>query len=377
MQEFFSTLNKSDAFMLLNGLSKIGAVTGKRLLDQFNGNPLAVFQASDRELLAVQGIGQSVLSSIRDQKNAAWLKKEKENLKARQISFVSELQIPSLLREIYDCPLGLYVCGKIPEGPYLSIVGTRAPSLYGQRICRELSCNLAKRGFCIVSGMARGIDAIAHRGAIEANGKTIAFLGSGMDVIYPPEHLDLYRKISQSGAVLSEFPFGRKADRRTFPMRNRLVSGISNGVIVVESAASGGSLITANFAAEQGRLVFALPGRVDQESSAGCLELIRNGATLIRSAQDVEEELQPVIPNAQSSFAFKDESVKLEKRKIEVSMSCQEIKIFEVLKEGAILSADEICGLSGLGLPMVAASLTMLELNGFISKRADAKYEII
>ena len=192
-------------------------------------------------------------------------------------------------------PLGLYLSGVIPEGPYVSIVGTRQPSLYGQKICRELAKGLAEAGFCIVSGMARGIDSIAHETALSADGKTMAFLGSGIDIVYPPENLNLYQEIAKRGAVLSEFPFGRKADRRTFPMRNRLVSGISSAVIVIESAASGGSLITAQFAAEQGRLVFAVPGRVDQPASAGCNQLIRDGATLVRNVQDILEELEGTI----------------------------------------------------------------------------------
>ena len=152
-------------------------------------------------------------------------------------------------------PIGLYCIGDIPRMPCISIVGTRVPSLYGKKIARKIAHDLSGAGICIVSGMARGIDTEAHLGALDAGGKTIAFLGSGLDVIYPPENIGLYKRIAEQGAVLSEFCLGHKADRRTFPMRNRLVAGVSLGVVVVESAQAGGSMITARFAAEQGRTV--------------------------------------------------------------------------------------------------------------------------
>jgi DNA processing protein len=238
------------------------------------------------------------------------------------------------------------------------------------RFARELAQQLAEIGFCIVSGMARGIDTAAHEGALDVQGKTLAFLGSGIDIVYPPENLGLYRKIIEKGGVASEFPFGRKADRRTFPMRNRLVAGVSIGVIVIESASSGGSLITAQFAADQGRTVFALPGRVDQPTSAGCHKLIREGATLLRSARDVVEELGPVLPLPQLASPSASAPVQSS-----ASMSEEEEKIIQTLSDGAILGLDDLCELTRIPAPEVMASLTMLELNHSISKRPDGRYE--
>ena len=165
--------------------------------------------------------------------------------------FIHTTQLPEHLDQLMDPPIGLYMLGKVPNSPCISIVGTRAPSNYGKKFARQISYELAKSGICIVSGMARGVDSEAHWGALDAGGNTMAFLGSGIDVIYPPENLELYKRIQDSGAILSEFPIGRRADRRTFPMRNRLVAGVSLGVLVIESAKSGGSMITAKFAAEQ------------------------------------------------------------------------------------------------------------------------------
>ena len=276
--------------------------------------------------------------------------------------------------------MGLYLSGVIPEGPYVSIVGTRQPSLYGQRMCQELSKGLAQAGFCIVSGMARGIDSIAHETALSVDGKTMAFLGSGIDIVYPPENLNLYQEIARRGAVLSEFPFGRKADRRTFPMRNRLVSGISSAVIVIESAASGGSLITAQFAAEQGRLVFAVPGRVDQPASAGCNQLIRDGATLVRNVQDILEELEGTILEG-ISFSQKQQKQIFNSGNCQSSLllphlTQEEQSVYSILKDGDILSLEEMMEKLGLSFSQLSSTLSMMEINGILGKRTDGKFEI-
>ena len=219
--------------------------------------------------------------------------------------------------------------------------------------------------------MARGVDSEAHKGALEAGGKTIAFLGSGLDVIYPPENLDLYRKIHSSGAVLSEFPLGRRADRRTFPMRNRLVAGVSMGVLVIESAKSGGSMITAKFAAEQGRIVFALPGRVDQPESQGCLDLIRDGAILVRNSVDILEEIAPMLSLSRNSEAVKIQ----EPNNIFNNLDDQEKKILELLKGGERRSLDDIQTSLRVSSSQIAPAITMLEIKGLLSKRTDGKFE--
>jgi DNA processing protein len=239
-------------------------------------------------------------------------------------------------------------------------------------MARKIASELANAGVCVVSGMARGIDSEAHAGAIEAGGRTVAFLGSGLDIIYPPENLELYRKIISSGAVLSEFPLGRRADRRTFPMRNRLVAGVSLGVLVVESASSGGSMITAKFAAEQGRSVFALPGRVDQAESQGCLDLIRDGATLIRNTEDILEEIAPMIPSNQISI---NKSFINEANNDHSGLPQDEQLIMRCLSEGDSYPIDKLHTLTKLPLSQVMPALTMLEIRGLVAKRADGLYE--
>ena len=369
---FAESLDLSDSLLLLNSLPNLGPVSVRRLLDRFGDDPRDIFRASRGELSSVRGVGDKIIAAILDEGHQDWLEKEKKKLESRKVAFLENESFPPLLNEIYDPPVGLYLAGQMPPGPYLSIVGTRNPTLYGLRFARELAQQLAEIGFCIVSGMARGIDTVAHEGALDVHGKTLAFLGSGIDIVYPPENLGLYRKIIEMGGVASEFPFGRKADRRTFPMRNRLVAGVSAGIIVIESAASGGSLITAQFAADQGRTVFALPGRVDQPTSAGCHKLIREGATLLRSARDVVEELGPVLPIAQPASANSDER---RPDQSSVSMSDEEEKVLKALSDGAILGLDDLCDLTRLPAPEIMSSLTMLELNRSVSKRPDGRYE--
>ena len=371
----FSNISRKEAFILLNGLPKLGPISTSRLLAAFKGDPKKILHASKQKLLSVSGIGDAMISSIQDVKNGNWLEKEVGNIRRHNASFIIDGDIPRALHEIYDTPLGLYQRGTIPDGPYISIVGTRMPSLYAQKICQQLSFNLAKKGFCIVSGMARGIDAIAHQAALDAKGKTIAFLGTGIDIIYPPEHLTLYQEIISKGAVLSEFSFGRKADRRTFPMRNRLVSGISSGTVVVESGATGGSLITARFAGEQGRSVFAVPGRVDQTSSIGCHQLIREGAILIRNANDIIDDLLPSL-----DFDFITPSLTTEdsqKKQSSDKFSEKEMIIMQALQTDGTLNSEEINSRTAMPVQSIASTLTALELSGYISKRTDGRYEIV
>ena len=250
--------------------------------------------------------------------------------------------------------------------------------MYGQKHAREMAARLTEAGFCVVSGMARGVDTAAHEGALDAGGPTIAFLGSGLDIVYPPENLKLYKRIIENGAVISEFSFGRKPDRRTFPMRNRLVSGIAQAVIVIESAASGGSLITAQFAADQGRTVFAMPGRIDQPTSAGCHKLIREGATLIRSAADVIEDLRPYMQKDQYLLNFENEE-KDSSQKVNLSdgLNKNECLLITELKEGEQLPLDELSQRTGLTIAETMSTLTLLELNRYVKKYPSGKYELI
>ncbi len=371
-------IDKGDAYLLLNGLPKVGPISARNLMEYFEGDPSAVFQAKKSDLHSVNGVGTKMIDSLTDSKNQDWLISEKKKIKSRDASFITQPELPSLLLEIYDPPIGLYVKGEMPNLPFIAIVGTRNPTMYGQKQAREMAAQLTSAGFCIVSGMARGIDSAAHAGALEAGGPTVAFLGSGLDIVYPPENINLYQRIIKNGAVVSEFPFGRKADRRTFPMRNRLVSGVSQAVLVVESASSGGSLITAQFAADQGRTVFAVPGRIDQPSSAGCHKIIREGATLVRSSADIIEDLRPYMQKDQvlMNFDTRDETGD-SADDFSGNLSKTENLLIQELKEGEFLSLDELGHRSGLSIAETMSTLTLLELNRHVKKYPSGKYELI
>ena len=257
--------------------------------------------------------------------------------------------------------------------PCIAIVGSRRTTLYGQSMAKKFGADLARLGFCVVSGLARGIDTAAHEGALSVGGKTAAVLGTGIDIIYPSENLDLYRRIAETGAVLSEFPFGRKADRQTFAMRNRIVSGMSDAVVVVESDVNGGAMITARFAGEQGRLLYAVPGRIDQPTSAGCHQLIRDGATLLTSVDDILNELSyldglrpAAIPPKPGDEADDEPSGELTEA---------EKQIAGALRGGEIMGIDALASVTGLGAPEVSAALMMLELKRRVAKRADGNFE--
>jgi DNA processing protein len=366
------TKHERDGRMLLNSVSGVGPITLGHLLKNFQGDPWKILTASNSDLRQVRGVGEQAADGIQKARASGWLDKEKGKLEKMGAHFLYGAEISDYLKELSDPPVGLYSLGKSPQIPCISIVGTRVPSTYGKKMARKIAAELAESGICIVSGMARGVDSEAHKGALEAGGKTLAFLGSGLDVIYPPENLNLYREIQKSGAVLSEFPLGRRADRRTFPMRNRLVAGVSLGVLVIESAKAGGSMITARFAAEQGRTVFALPGRVDQAESQGCLDLLRDGATLIRNSNDILEELAPMLdfaslPSlANSSMVNKNDYSLLE---------ADEQSIMKTLTDGDTLTADRFHHVTKLPLVQIMPALTMLEIRGLIIKRADGSYE--
>lgn len=282
---------------------------------------------------------------------------------------------PKLLKEIHDPPIGLYRKGRYEfDRPCIGIVGSRRTTLYGQATAKKLGAELARLGFCVVSGLARGIDTAAHEGALSVEGKTAGVVGCGIDIIYPPENLDLYRRIESTGAVLSEFPFGRRADRQSFPMRNRVVAGMCEAIIVVETDVSGGAMITAKFAGEQGRLLFAVPGRIDQPTSAGCHQLIRDGATLLTSIDDVLSELNYLDglrpqPIAERSAARLGNGVAAS------SLSADEALVWACFQGGEIVSSDAIVARTALPSSQVSAALMMLELKRLIGKRSDGAFE--
>ena len=239
-----SSLSEKHAFLILNALPMVGSVLCQRLLKRFHGNVVSIFNSSEAELLSIKGLGKETVNKIQNWRKYFDLEKELSSIASRKIHFVTlnDPYYPKTLKEIYDPPIGFYHIGEMKEiaQPCVSIVGTRMASLYGRKQAREIARELAKLGFCIVSGMARGIDYEAHMGALEVGGQSVAVFGNGLDMIYPPEHLELYQALLEQGCVISEFALGRGADKHSFPMRNRIVAGLSSSVIIVESGVRGG-----------------------------------------------------------------------------------------------------------------------------------------
>ena len=357
-------------YIRLCAIPEIGAVTAMRLLDRF-GSPEAVFAASRRELLEVEKIGPKTADSIIDNRNAIDVEKICDRMNQLGAKYVSykDPRYPRLLAEIPDMPVGFYQIGDCDlSKPCISIIGSRHCTVYGQVIARKFAAAFVRAGFTVVSGMARGIDSAAHIGALEAGGKTVAVLGCGADVIYPPENVELYKRIIESGAVISEFPLGTRADKQCFPIRNRIVSGLSVATLVVESDIRGGSMITARLAGEQGRDVFAIPGRIDSSSSRGCHALIRDGVTLASSPEDI---IQSLSFSGQIEFALEESAPAKEsapKAAPSINLSGDEAAVFACFKNAESLGVDAISETSSLPVSKCLAALLMLEIKKILSK---------
>jgi DNA processing protein len=284
------------SWLALHFVPGMGPVTCNRLVAHF-GSPDKVISASISELTAVCRLRQESLATLDNKgKNRliALARNEIEQAAEKNITIIAcdDPLYPSLLKNIHDPPVVLYVLGnpELLSCRGVGIVGSRAATHYGRSIAGKMASSLSRQGFSIISGMALGIDTAAHRGTLAAQGMTIAVLGCGLDIIYPPGNHKLYKDIASSGAVVSEYPLGTIPDNFRFPARNRIISGLSLGVVVVEAAKRSGSLITASHALEQGREVFAVPGRIDSVKSAGTHAILQQGAKLVHSVNDIVEE---------------------------------------------------------------------------------------
>ena len=272
----------------------MGAVKKQKLLKHFKDIE-KIYNATKEELMQTEGIGEKTSEIILNKSIKQNLDKHIEYMEKHNIDIVSiqDVEYPEILKEIYDAPISLYVRGNknILNELSVAIIGCRECTEYGRNITKNLSYNIAKNKINIVSGLAKGIDGIAHQGALFAKGKTVAVLGNGLDTIYPKENEHLALEILQKGgAIISEYPLGTKPEKQNFPERNRIVSGMSKGIIVVEAKEKSGTLITVDFALEQGRDVFVVPGNMNSEASIGTNDLIKQGAKLITSYKDVLEE---------------------------------------------------------------------------------------
>ncbi len=278
----------------LASISGVGSVTFRKLIARF-GTAEAVFRATKRELTEIEGIARLPVSAILSFTGWDAVQREVEKVDGAGAAIIGleDASYPARLREVYDAPPVLYMKGSLTgqDERAVAVVGSRNSSRYGLISAEGIARGLAARGVTVVSGMARGIDSAAHMGALRENGRTIAVLGSGIDVIYPAENRALFHEIAEHGAVITEFPLGTGPETTNFPRRNRIISGISLGVVIVEASPNSGALITAKLALDQNREVFAVPGNITSMRSRGTHALIREGAKLVESAEDVIEEL--------------------------------------------------------------------------------------
>ncbi|GBE05408.1 MAG TPA: DNA-protecting protein DprA [Nitrospirae bacterium] len=285
-------------WLALSRSPDIGPVHARRLLAAF-GSPENIFRTPAEELRKAANIGENRAESIRGFKDWDVIKKEIDHADENDIQLITlhDRAYPAGLKRLADAPVVLYVKGEIKDDDKyaVSIVGSRRSTSYGFRVAEQMGHDLASAGLTVISGMARGIDTASHRGALKASGRTIAVLGSGMNVPYPPENRTLMDSIASSGAVISEFPLGTPPNRENFPRRNRIISALAFGVVVVEATVDSGSLITVGYALEQGKEIFAVPGNITSRNSKGTNDLIKNGARLVESASEIIDELRPQL----------------------------------------------------------------------------------
>ena len=345
-------------WLALKNVPHVGNVTFRRLLDHF-GTPEKVLSASEQELAAVKGIFPAVVVSLLQHDGSSWAKEEWERIQKSCVRLVTlhSPDYPRLLRHLPDPPPFLYVKGELRNtDTAIAIVGSRQASGYGIATTQKMARELARHGITVVSGMARGVDAAAHRGALMEEGPTIGILGCGIDIAYPRENRALFAEMATRGALVSEFPMKTLPLAENFPRRNRIISGISRGILVVEAAEGSGSLITAQCALEQGRDVYAIPGNIHSANSRGTNRLIKQGAKLVETVEDILEDIprqsggrepQPLVPRT--------------------TFSPQEAAVFSLLST-TTLHIDEIVTRSTLTVGEVSAILLRLELNGIISQ---------
>lgn len=348
-------------WIALNMVRGIGPRTANQLLNRF-GSPAQVFAASrlslQKEGLKPETIQELQDSSILDKANAEIERLEK--LGAEVITLDDE-EYPELLREIHDPPIALYVRGNLKqacERPCLAVVGSRRCSTYGVNVAESLSRDLAAHGLTIISGLARGIDAAAHRGALEANGLTVAVVGTGLETTYPKEHKKLEEQVIAHGAVVSEFPLGTPPLPQNFPYRNRILSGLCFGVLIIEASEHSGSLITARLAYEQGREVFAVPGNITSQTSFGPNFLIKDGAKLVQIWRDVVEELPREIKEVLLGIerpALTPNQTNVQPIFESIELSDAERKILDILSVDVPAHVDQL---------LISSEMTSSELMG-------------
>lgn len=368
-----TALNEQSLWVTLNQIPGLGNAGLCQLLAKF-GSPDAIFSAS------ISQLNEIVDTEIAKKINAGinidaitptlnWLKKDNAHI----VTF-ADSAYPKQLLEVSNPPAVLYAIGNLHwlNHPAIAIVGSRSATPQGEKNAEDFAESLCNQGLCVVSGMALGIDGAAHRGALKANGATIAVVGTGLDIVYPAKHRDLAHKIAERGLIISEFPLGTPSKAQNFPRRNRIISGLSLGCLVVEANIDSGSLITARLAMEQGREVFAIPGSIHSPVTKGCHLLIKQGAKLVENTQDIFEELKNVLPqnttrahspSGLSGELNSDAASLSEPNTVLASMGFDPIN-FETLRT-----------LSGLTTEALSAMLMVLELENKITTLSGGKYQ--
>lgn len=369
--------SEREALVALNLVPDMGPVTFGKLAAAF-GSAEAIISATAEEMAACPGLGAKRAEALAEQIRRADPVRETARAAKMGIRIVArcDSEYPAILKKIHDPPLVLYCFGDIAafSVPAVAMVGTRTPSVYGDETARRFAYSIASAGYCVVSGMARGIDTASHKGALDAHGRTIGVLGGAIDCFYPSENRELARNAAKTGGlIVSEFPLGRKPDRGTFPMRNRIISGLSRVTLVVEAAARSGSLITASQAMEQGRQVMAIPGRIDVPNSLGCNTLIRDGAAMALCPEDILDEMNSLALEDGDSVARSGNPGKQDKPGRAapptsasapfIPLSAEEQRVFDVIGHEET-HCDEVIRRSGIDAGRANALLLALQLKG-------------
>ncbi len=356
-------MDSREALVAMNMIDGLGPVRVRSLLEHF-GEPAAVLGANRSQLERVHGVSPDLADTIASWEKDVDLAGEMKRIEQFGCNIVigTDDVYPAHLKQIYDPPIVLYVKGELStkDKNAVAIVGSRLTTHYGMEVARKLGHQLAYVGVTVVSGGARGIDTAAHQGALAAKGRTVCVLGTGINLVFPPENVELFQRIAAQGAVITQFPFNRNADKTTFPIRNRIVAGMTLGTVVVEANLTSGALITAGMAIENGRQVFAVPGRIDSPRSKGCHELIKKGAKLCEGAEDILSEFEYLFPGTNRPDAMHDAA-----SLPALSLSANEQTIYDLLDHEE-KTIDELIRHSSLAPSAVSVALLGLEMKRLI-----------
>ena len=363
-------MTRTEAYLAINLIPNIGPVRLRKLVDYF-GTPEDALRAKASQIAAINGFDQKLADTIADWENQIDLLGELRKITDHQLTLLTQEDelYPDLLRQAPGAPFLLYVWGTLTKRDHnaIGVVGSRQATHYGLSTAKKLSFQIAYAGYTVISGLARGIDTAAHEAALAAKGRTIAVIGSGIGKLYPPENQALAERIAENGAVISEYPVDRLADKQTFPYRNRIVAGWSNGLLVVEAPGRSGSLITAQQAVETGRTVYAVPGPIDKPTSLGCNRLIQQGAKLVVDGNDILDDLMTLFPTAPQAPTTEQPPPPV------ADLSLDEKILYDALgtDESHI---DDLISRSGLTPATVSATLMRLEMKRLLKPLPGRRY---